>query len=102
MDSTKFPINIGMDLSGKQFLDVLEKNPKITEFVRELWIESKCSGVFLEFLKYVQSKFKNPLTLHLHKQRCYKLVKTMDVDKIPCYLRKYIVKTKSTDDLSAS
>jgi hypothetical protein len=90
MDSTRFPIEMAGELGGHSFLELFEKKPKIIEFVRKLWIEEKCSGMFLDFMKYCKMMLNNPIVKAEHEQRCYKYV--TDLKSIPDYMKDYKLK----------
>ena len=82
----KFPVEMG-DIGGKTFDQVFDTQPKIIEQIRSRWIESGCTGLFLDFFKYVTMRLQNPLDLEAHEDRCVAYVKTLE--KTPSYLIKY-------------
>ena len=88
MDSIQFPPDLGNEMSGLTFLEVFEKHPKIVEFVRKLWIERSCSGIFLDFFKYVRMMLQNSIVLEEHETRCKQYVKS--TAKVPQYMMEYL------------
>jgi hypothetical protein len=88
MDSTKFPKSVGDELGGLTFAEAFEWRPKIVEFVRCLWVESSCSGIFLDFYKYCIAMLNNPQVLAEHEERCRKFVLNRKSD-IASYMKKY-------------
>ena len=90
MDSTKFPINSG-EMASLTFIQAFEQKPKIVEFVRKLWVESACSGIYLDFFQYCRGMLKNPMVCAEHEQRCFKYVKDHPTS-IPIYLQDYVKK----------
>jgi len=94
MDSQKFPQELGGDLGGRTFLDILNNSPKIVEFVDSLWVEEKTSGIFKEFYEYLKLMLRNPLVKSEHRTRAREFVKNISDDEIPSYMRKYCVKNK--------
>jgi len=89
----KFPAEMGAEIGGKSFETVFETNPKIIELVISRWDENGCSGVFLDFFKYVKLRLQNPLEREAHEDRCVAYIKRLD--KIPSYLLKYKNANKS-------
>ena len=94
MDSQKFPQELGGDLGGRTFLDILNNSPKIVEFVDSLWVEEKTSGIFHEFYEYLKMMLRNPLVKSEHRTRAREFVKTLTENEIPSYMRKYCAKNK--------
>ena len=92
MDQEIFPEKLGGDLAGKSFQYIFTTMPDIVEFVFDMWQEKNCSGVFLNFYRYVKSKLGEEGTLAKHEQRCIDYVheRRNKIDKLPCYLLKYI------------
>ena len=78
---------LGGALGGKTFDFIFENDPKHVEFVDSWWVEEKCTGLFLEFFKYVKSRLHDPLEKEAHYHRCVALVKTLS--SVPKYLLKY-------------
>ena len=93
-----FPKKIGGFLAGKTFLDIFETMPDIIEFVFEMWIEENCTGVFLEFCRYVKNILNTEDNLEKHEQRCIEYVRARKDKKLPAYLLKYV----SLEDVIAS
>ena len=88
MDSTKFPDMCGDELGGLTFAEAFELRPKIVEFIKCMWIESSCSGIFLEFYKYCIGMLNNPAVVEEHEWRCRKFVANKKTD-IATYMKKY-------------
>jgi hypothetical protein len=88
MDSTKFPDSVGGDLGGLTFEQAFERRPKIVEFVRSMWVESSCSGMFLDFYKYCIGMLNNPFVVEEHEERCRVFVTNKKTD-IASYMQKY-------------
>jgi|TARA_B110000196_G_C20963239_1_gene575040 hypothetical protein len=84
----QFPTDMGGDFAGLSFQQAFEQCPKWVEFVRTMWTEN-CTGIFLEFYKYVHLTLKISHECDAHEDRCIKYVKTLDESKIPKYLIKY-------------
>ena len=93
MDSTKFPKNLGGDLAGKTFIEILNNDPKTVEFVDSLWLEEKTTGIFQEFYLYIKNMLCNPLVKSEHRERAREFVKTISDDDIPSYMKKYTTTT---------
>ena len=83
---TRFPSELG-DIGGKTFEEVWAQNPKWTEFVRCTWTD-KCTGIFLEFYKFVHRKCEDEQAVGEHFARCLEYVKSQTGD-LPKYLLKY-------------
>ena len=88
MDSIQFPPDLGNEMSELTFREVFERHPKIIEFVRKLWIESSCTGIFLDFFKYVRLMLRNSIVLQEHEDRCREYVKT--AKNVPQYMMEYL------------
>ena len=84
----QFPKDLGGDLGGLTFQEAFVQCPKWIECVRSRWTEN-CTGVFLEFYKYVHLTLKISHECDAHEDRCIEYVKTLDPSKIPKYLIKY-------------
>ena len=88
----KFPVDFAGELQGLTFEEVLSDHPKWIEFVRTCWTND-CSGLFLDFLRFVRLKMMNDQIREEHERRCVEYVrKRMIVDpdaKLPSYLLKY-------------
>ena len=82
-----FPTNMGGDLGGKTFDEIFDNDCKTIEFVRSCWIEDQCTGIFLEFYKYVMHRLNCGVQTSKHEARCREYVKTHT--KLPNYLTKY-------------
>ena len=93
MDSTKFPKNLGGDLAGKTFIEILNTDPKTVEFVDNLWLEEKTTGIFRDFYMYIKNMLRNPLVKSEHRARAREFVKTLSNDEIPSYMKKYTTTT---------
>ena len=91
MDSTKFPKEMGGDLGGRRFVDVLMENPKVVEFVDSLWVEDRTTGIFKDFFVYIKTMLQNPLVKSDHRERAREFVKTLSDDDIPSYMKKYTI-----------
>ena len=89
MDLQKFPKEMGGDLGGRTFVDILMKFPKIVEFVDALWVEEKTTGIFKDFYVYIKSMLQNPLVKSEHRERAREYVKTVPEKEIPSYMKKY-------------
>jgi len=89
MDSTKFPKDLGGDLAGKTFIEILNTDPKTVEFVDNLWLEEKTTGIFRDFYVYIKNMLCNPLVKSEHRGRAREFVKTLSEDEIPSYMKKY-------------
>ena len=89
MDSQKFPKELGGDLGGRTFLDILMRSPDIVEFVDSLWVEERTTGVFKNFYEYIKFMLQNPLVKSEHQDRARAYVKTISDDACPSYLKKY-------------
>ena len=89
MDSTKFPKELGGDLAGKTFIEILSTDPKTVEFVDNLWLEEKTTGIFRDFFVYIKNMLRNPLVKSEHRERAREFVKTLSDDDIPSYMKKY-------------
>ena len=89
MDSTKFPKELGGDLAGKTFIEILSTDPKTVEFVDNLWLEEKTTGVFRDFFVYIKNMLRNPLVKSEHRERAREFVKTLSDDDMPSYMKKY-------------
>ena len=87
-----FPQKIGGDLAGKSFDEIFKEMPDIIEFVSDMWNEEKCTGIFLDFMKYVKHRLSDEIELAEHEMRCINYVheRRHKLDKLPCYLNKYI------------
>ena len=87
-----FPLDFEGELKGLTFDEVLTDHPRWIEFVRTCWTND-CTGVFLDFLKYVRMKMMDATTRREHESRCveyvYKLLTTDKESQIPTYLKKY-------------
>ena len=83
---------MGGHLGGKRFDHIFNTMPDIVEFVFEMWNEESCTGVFLNFYKYVHEKLGEENELENHEQRCIDFVAARKkvIDKLPCYLLKYV------------
>ena len=90
IENTIFPSSMGDELGGKTFEMVFKENPKIVEFAYTLWEIKECSGIFKQFLDYINSELKDAVKLKQHIARATELVRSLHVEKIPSYLRKYI------------
>ena len=84
---TVFPEGLG-DLANKSFEEVFRTMPKWVEFVYETWTDN-CTGIFLEFQKFVADKLDNEIEKNEHRQRCLEYVKTKELGDLPRYLLKY-------------
>ena len=51
-----FPNHMGSEVGGKSFEEVFKTNPKIVEFCHQCWSKSETTGLFLEFLNFVEKK----------------------------------------------
>ncbi len=89
MDDKKFPDSVG-ELGGLSFSYIFENKPKIVEFLRRLWIEAQCTGIYLDFYKYTMGMLNCPFLLQEHEERCKKFVKGLDDDKVPDYMKSYL------------
>ena len=89
MDSTKFPKELGGNLAGKTFIEILNTDPKTVEFVDNLWLEEKTTGIFRDFYVYIKNMLCIPLVKSEHRERARKFVKTLSEDEIPSYMKKY-------------
>ena len=89
MDSTKFPKELGGDLAGKTFIEILSTDPKTVEFVDNLWLEEKTTGIFRDFFVYIKNMLRNPLVKSEHRERAREFVKTLSDDDMPSYMKKY-------------
>jgi hypothetical protein len=83
-----FPENFGTVLAGLEFEQVFIQHPKWVECVDVCWTEN-CTGLFLEFYKFIKLRLDDPLSRFAHENRCEKYVKKLKKDKIPEYLVKY-------------
>ena len=84
---TQFPKELGGVIGGITFEDAFCKLPNIIEFVDTKWLESKTTGIFLEFMKFVKNKLKNKDTRAEHIMRCYKYATNQR--SLPSYMIKY-------------
>ena len=89
MDSKQLP-NDGSEMAGLTFGEAFVKCPKIVEFVRCLWVESGCEGIYLDFYQYCMGMLNNPMVLEEHKARCKKYVKSCKDVVTASYLKKYL------------
>jgi hypothetical protein len=89
MDSCKFPDDLESELGGLTFGQAFAKCPKIVEFVRVLWLEENCSGIYLDFYKYCKGMLKNPMVCAEHETRCYDYVKKDSNKPTANYMVKY-------------
>ena len=92
MNDTTFSKDLGGDLAGKSFIEIFETMPDIVEFVFDMWQEKNCTGVFLKFYRYIKTKLGEENNLAKHEQRCIEYVHARrdKINKLPCYLLKYI------------
>jgi hypothetical protein len=90
MDATEFPEGAGPELAGLTFIQVFEQKPKVVEFLRKLWIERCCTGIFLDFFKFVKGMLNCPFVMTEHEERCKEYVKTIENDKVPTYMKDYL------------
>ena len=97
MDSQKFPNELGGDLGGKTFLEILNNLPKIVEFVDSLWLEEKTTGIFKQFYEYIKSMLRNPLVKSEHCSRARAFVKNLTENEVPSYMQKYCRKNKKVN-----
>ena len=85
-------MNFEGELRGLTFEEVLTDHPRWIEFVRTCWTND-CSGIFLDFLKFVRAKMMDADILEKHERRCVeyvrKLLSTDNEAQIPTYLKKY-------------
>ena len=95
MDLTIFPKEMGGDLGGKTFIEVLNNDPKTVEFVDKLWLEQKTTGIFRKFYMFVKNMLRNPVVKSEHRERAREFVKTLSETDIPSYMQKY--KTTTID-----
>ena len=85
----RFPEEVG-DLGGLTFPEAFEQCPQWTEFVYEKWIEDSCTGIFLEYCKYVRKRLEDPQELINHEIRVRDFLKTQPKKyEPPSYLKKY-------------
>jgi len=84
-----FPIEMGGDLGGKTFIDILNNDPKTVEFVDKLWLEQKTTGIFKKFHMFVKTMLRNPLVKSEHRERAREFVKTLSETDTPSYMKKY-------------
>ena len=82
-----FPENFG-DLANLSFEDVWANHPKWVEFVRKTWTDN-CSGLFLEFQRFITNKLADEVNVKRHESRCREYCAGIDPEKIPRYLRSY-------------
>ena len=93
MDNKRFTNEMSGDFCGKTFLEIFETDPKNVEFARDRWIEDKCSGIFLDFYRYIQLNLSVPLFIQQHEERCRSFVINLDdVENTPAYMTKYLIK----------
>ena len=96
MDNKRFTNDMSGDFRGKSFLEIFETDPKNVEFARDLWVEDKCTGIFLDFYRYVQLNLSVPDFVQQHEERCRSFVINLnDVEKTPPYMKKYLLKDDS-------
>ena len=99
MDNSKFPEELGGDLGGRTFIEILNESPKIVEFVDSLWQEENTTGIFKDFFVFVKTMLQNPLVKSEHSARAREFVKTIPDDEIPSYLKKYSHEYNSSGQL---
>ncbi len=74
MDHTRFPKETPGILGNKSFLHVFEQIPEIVEFVDQLWLADKTTGLFKLFFVYIKQKLENALLRKEHEDRCVRFV----------------------------
>ena len=84
-----FPKEMGGDLGGKTFIEILKNDPKTVEFVDKLWLAQNTTGIFREFHMFVKTMLRNPLVKSEHRERARAFVKTLSETDIPSYMKKY-------------
>ena len=89
MDDIRFPEKVGGALAGKTFNHIFNTLPEIIEFVNDLWIEDKTTGIFKQFFVYVKQQLDIPTCFAAHKTRCYAFVKAKG-GKVATYMEKFI------------
>ena len=85
---TRFPDEFGHELAGCSFENVFISHPKWIECVRSCWTD-QCTGFFLEFKRFVDTKLEDPSLVAEHEARCRIYVKSLESSKLPSYLKKY-------------
>ena len=83
----RFPPGFG-EFDGMTFTEVFERMPKWIECVTTCWTP-ECTGLFLDFYKFVHIQLDDPKLRRAHEGRCREYVKTI-TGELPSYLEKYV------------
>ena len=88
----QFPTDFEGELKGLTFEEVLSDHPRWIEFVRVCWTND-CTGLFLDFLKFVRARMMEDTIREQHERRCVEYVRKLlsndSEAQIPTYLKKY-------------